>query len=289
MATGVVSWSQTAATNATADENVNWAEGMAPSAVNNSARAEMASVAMYRDDNAGSLTTGGTSTAYTVSTNQGFASLTAMNGQSIRVKFNAANGASPTLNVDGLGAKAINIDTSTAVPTGMIRANSVLSLVYDNSNSCFLIVGLPSEFVSGDTLVSQNSTAPTGWTISTTHNDKALRLVSSSPSTGGSTAFTSIFTSRTIAKANLPNYTLTTTVTGGSATLKTDVLIQSGSTGIATGGDPGQVPSSSTYGNSQGTLQTTFVAPTVTVASGGSGTALDFAVQYVDVVIITKD
>ena len=50
MATGVASWSTTAANNATADANVNWAEGQAPSTVNNSARAEMASVALYRDD-----------------------------------------------------------------------------------------------------------------------------------------------------------------------------------------------------------------------------------------------
>ena len=46
-------WSQTAANNATADASVNWQEGQAPSSVNDSARAMMASVAKYRDDVSG--------------------------------------------------------------------------------------------------------------------------------------------------------------------------------------------------------------------------------------------
>ena len=63
-------WSTTAANNATADATINWAEGQAPSSVNDSARAEMAAVAKFRDDIAGAITTGGTSTAYTVTSNQ---------------------------------------------------------------------------------------------------------------------------------------------------------------------------------------------------------------------------
>ena len=86
MATGVASWSTTAANNATADANVNWAEGQAPSTVNNSARAEMASVALYRDDVEGSLVTGGTSTAYTATSSQGFASLAALDGNMLRLR-----------------------------------------------------------------------------------------------------------------------------------------------------------------------------------------------------------
>lgn len=147
--TGVVAWSQTAASNSTADSNVNWAEGMAPSAVNDSARAEMSSVAKYRDDTAGTLTTAGTSTAYTLTTNQVFSSLTVLNGQELSVKFNATNGAAPTLNVDTLGAKAINVDTATAVGTGVIKANSVWSVVYDNSNSCFILKNVPAAIQDG--------------------------------------------------------------------------------------------------------------------------------------------
>jgi hypothetical protein len=74
MALPFYNWSRTAASNATADSTVNWAEGMAPSAVNDSARAMMASTAAYRDDVAGAITTGGTSTAYTVTSYQIFSS-----------------------------------------------------------------------------------------------------------------------------------------------------------------------------------------------------------------------
>jgi hypothetical protein len=99
----------------------------------------MASVAKYRDDTEGSLTTGGASTAYTVTTGQSFASLSALDGNKLTLRFNATNGASPTLAVDGLAAKAINTDASTAVPTGAILANSVHTVTYDNSNNCFLL------------------------------------------------------------------------------------------------------------------------------------------------------
>ena len=78
-------WSKTAPANATADATINWAEGQSPSSVNDSARATMAAVAKYRDDNSGSITTGGTSTAYTATSNQAFDTLAHMDGGDDRV------------------------------------------------------------------------------------------------------------------------------------------------------------------------------------------------------------
>jgi hypothetical protein len=52
---------------ASADSTIDWAEGQAPSSVNDSARAMMAVTAKYRDDIAGAIITAVTSTAYTVS------------------------------------------------------------------------------------------------------------------------------------------------------------------------------------------------------------------------------
>jgi hypothetical protein len=141
MPTGVMSWSQTPADNATADSNVSWPEGMAPSAINNSARGEMASVAKYRDDTAGTLTTGGSSTAYTVTTNQTFASLAELDGNELVIKFHTASGAAPTLAVDGLAAKAINFQTATAAPAGAIMGNTIHRVTYDNTNSVFVLSG----------------------------------------------------------------------------------------------------------------------------------------------------
>lgn len=50
MATGIGAWSTLAATNSTADSTINWAEGQAPSTVNDSARALMAGVATFVRD-----------------------------------------------------------------------------------------------------------------------------------------------------------------------------------------------------------------------------------------------
>ena len=50
-------------------------------------------------------------------------------------------------------------------------------------------VTIPTAFASGTAMLFQQTSAPTGWTKSTTHNDKALRVVNGTVSTGGTTAF----------------------------------------------------------------------------------------------------
>jgi len=100
-------WSKTANNNASADGTINWAEGQAPSTVNDSARRMMAAAAKYRDDIAG-VTTGGTATAYTVASNQAFDSLSQPRWQAHCFCAACDQGAGPvTLNVDGLGARAL--------------------------------------------------------------------------------------------------------------------------------------------------------------------------------------
>lgn len=139
MATGVVTWSTTAATNATADSNVNWAEGQAPSSVNDSARAEMASVAKWRDDTNGSIATGGTSTAYTVTSNQSFASLSAMDNAVIAFIPHTTSGAAPTLAVDGLTAKKIRMVTAVDLTDGVLVSGSTYVVTYEAGVGEFLL------------------------------------------------------------------------------------------------------------------------------------------------------
>lgn len=277
----VYKWSQTAASDATADSTINWAEGQAPSSVNDSARAMMAAVAKWRDDNAGALTTGGTATAFTLTTNQVFSSLSAMSGMCLRVKFNATNGASPTLNVDGLGAKSIVSVSGTAVGTGSIRANQIYDLVYANGSSEWILIGgAPTleAFPSGTLMLFQQTSAPTAWTKQTTHNDKALRVVSGIASSGGSTAFTTVFAARTIAQANLPSGALT----GSSATFTATAGQHVGSgTGATTLSGSGTTIPTGDNGVGTGAISS--------LNLGGSGTAMDFAVQYVDLIIASKD
>lgn len=132
-------WSQTAATNNTIDSTVNWREGQAPSTVNNSARAMMAALAKYRDDIGSTLTTGGSSTAYTATTSQGLTSL--VNGTVLRVRLHAASGASPSFSPDSLTAKAITTDGSTVLPTGAGVLGGIYDLTYRSSVDKWIISG----------------------------------------------------------------------------------------------------------------------------------------------------
>src|ERR1043166_4186180 len=141
MAKGIVSWSQTAASNASADSTVNFAEGQAPSSVNDSARALMAYAAMYRVDRTGPIGTGGTSTAYTVTSYQGFGSLSALNGQMIAFSPHTTNGATVTLNVDSLGAKPLRSAPSTELLAGTLVQGTPYLALYNSSDSAFYLHG----------------------------------------------------------------------------------------------------------------------------------------------------
>lgn len=123
---GVPSWSQTAADNDDSDSDINWAEGQAPSTVNNSARQMMAAIAEQRDDQGGKLTTAGSSNAYTVTTNSTYTSYA--NGMCIKAKANHSNTGAATINVDSLGSKKIRKFTSAG--EGALSANDIVSGSY---------------------------------------------------------------------------------------------------------------------------------------------------------------
>ncbi|MDI1265889.1 MAG: phage tail protein [bacterium] len=196
-------WSQTAASNATADSTVNMAEGMAPSAVNDGVRALMASVAKYRDDTAGLLITTGSPTAFSLTSNQGFASKSAMNGAELAVTIHATNGAFPTLNIDGLGADPIIIDTvsgTTAVPNATLLTGGVYTLVYYNSGNTWRlknfyqlpfavpIGGMIDYF--GTVAPSSNFVLPYGQAISRSTYSALFALIGTMNGSGdGSTTF----------------------------------------------------------------------------------------------------
>lgn len=141
-------WSQTAATNATIDPTVNFRENQAPSTVNNSARAMMAAVAKWRDDQSGNIATGGSSTAYTITSNQSLTPL--VDGYTVTARMHTTSGASPTLNVDATGAKAIRTHTSTAVVTGALPGGSTHRFVYDSGDDCWYLASFFNNAVTVD-------------------------------------------------------------------------------------------------------------------------------------------
>jgi microcystin-dependent protein len=193
-------WSRTAASNATADSNVNWAEGQSPSSVNDSARSMMASLAGYRDDIAGAIATGGTSTAYTLTSYQVFDTLAHMSGQIIAFTPHATNGASPTLNVDGLGAKALRQYPSVDLPAGVLVQGTPYVALYNNSDAAWYLqnsfsnpyqipLGGVVDFIG---LIAPNSAFvfPYGQAISRTTYSTLFSLISTQYGAGdGSTTF----------------------------------------------------------------------------------------------------
>lgn len=142
MALPFYNWSRTAASNATSDATVNWSEGQAPSSVNDSARAMMASTAAYRDDVAGAIATGGTSTAYTVTSYQIFDTLAHLNGQMVAFTPHTTNGATVTLNVDGLGAKPLRAQPSVELQSGVLIQGTPYAALYNNSDAAFYLYGV---------------------------------------------------------------------------------------------------------------------------------------------------
>ncbi len=134
-------WSQTASADATADSTINWAEGQSPSSINDSARAMMAAIAKYRDDTAGAIVTTGSSTAYAINTYQVFQSLSQLNGQMIAFTPHVTNGATVTINVDGLGARPLRSAPSVELPAGTVIQGTPYAALYNNGDAAFYLVG----------------------------------------------------------------------------------------------------------------------------------------------------
>ncbi len=125
-------WSRTAASNNTADNSINWSEGQLPSTVNDSARSMMAALAKYRDDINGSITTTGSANAYVLASTTTYTNL--LTGLVVGFKANFTNTSAASLNLDGLGAKALRMFSASgdvALVTGNIVQNGHYVARYD--------------------------------------------------------------------------------------------------------------------------------------------------------------
>ena len=134
-------WSKTAASNATADPTIDWAEGMSPSSVNDSARAMMARTAEWRDDVSGTIATAGTSSTYTLASNQGFDTLAHLAGALIAFVPHATSGSPATLNVDGLGARPLRTSPGVELAAGMLIQGTPYVATYNNVDGAFYLRG----------------------------------------------------------------------------------------------------------------------------------------------------
>jgi len=148
--------------------------------------------------------------------------------------------------------------------------------------------GTNSEFAASTAIVFYQAAAPTGWTKSATHDNKALRVVSGTGGgSGGTTAFTTVFTNQT------PTIT-TSGLSAGATTLTTAMMpshshsvsgtLTGGTTSCGVGGGYGpNIACSSTGGAGSGGSHTH------SISGSATSSAVTLNVQYIDTIICTKN
>ena len=231
------------------------------------------------------------SSAYTVSSNTiTFTSAPLSGTNNIYVYYT-----SPITQVIAPGQGTVGLTQLTATGT----ASSSTYLRGDNSWASV------QSFAAGTAMLFVQTAAPTGWTKSTANNDKALRVVSGTASTGGSVAFTTAFASQAVS-GSVGTSGATTLTTGQIPNHYHQVFVSSfaGTLGLTTAGGPDgswygftdQPENGNHYSTPAGSSSSTFAnndngGGGSHTHSGGSftGTAINLAVQYVDVIIATKD
>lgn len=166
---------------------------------------------------------------------------------------------------------------------------------------------------SGTVMLFVQTAAPTGFTKSTTHNNKALRIVSGTVGTGGSQDFTTAFASDRTASGTTGGTAVSISGSVASHTLATSELPSHNHTfsiGQFVGSDDGQSNGSGRIIMANRNYASGGGAADVTIGNTGDGGGHDhsvgslagashthsftsgnmaFDVNYVDVIIATKD
>jgi hypothetical protein len=257
----------------------------------------------------------------------------------INITGNAATATSAT---SATNATNVTGTTTASIITSALGSGTANSTTFLRGDRTFATLTIPADPIpAGSVMLFVQTAAPTGWTKSTTHDNKALRVVSGTASSGGSVAFTTAFASKavsgSIANATATNQDATATniavtatniavTAGGTVANHTLTVAQLASHGhslsfnfraspggfsaagadyeLATGGDfvvannNGSNSAHShgftgtSHNHTQDAHNHTQNAHTHTQNAHNhtfTGTAIDLAVQYVDVIICTKN
>lgn len=159
---------------------------------------------------------------------------------------------------------------NTLARTTVLESSNAGSLVNFGPGTKDVFLCLPASkapFETGVQMLFQQTAAPVGWTKQTTHNDKALRVVSGTASFGGTNAFSTVMAqtvvgSTTLSTAQMPAHTHTTDGNVGQ----------------------GLQPGGATIGTNSGSVNTG--------STGGGGShnhTISLSIQYVDLIIAMKD
>jgi len=196
-----------------------------------------------------------------------------------------------------------------AAPTASAGTNTT-----QLATTAFVTTAVAALLPSGTSMLFQQTNAPTGWTKQTTHNDKALRIVTGTVGTGGSVAFsTALGSGATVAGGSVsgnPGSNLSVSISGSisSTTLSLsqipshshsftnpntsggNPILDGGgsfvnSTGNANTGNAGGGGSHNHGHNLSGSMSGNITAGNLAV--GASTAAIN--VNYVDFIIANKD
>lgn len=228
----------------------------------------------------------------------------------------------PTLNQNTTG-QAGKVANALTAGTGISFSSGT---TYDGSAAITINSSVTSPIPTGTVMLFYQASAPTGWTQVTTQNNKALRVVSGTGGgTGGTTAFTSVFTNQTptftgsngtLAVANTTAGGSVSLSAGGSVgattlsaaqmpshshTARVDYPIYSPANGFGTG-SPACASGTATTNGAGSSASHTHGFTNPTYSFGGtahnhtftgtiSGTvgAVTLNVQYIDIIICSKD
>lgn len=235
----------------------------------------------------------------------------ATTAQTVDVTLTSTNGAYYLLGVTGAGAGRTLYDQSGIYMnpfTGVLTAvsfvgsgASITNVPYSSLTgkptalSAFTndVGYLTTPFPSGTALVFAQSSAPTGWTKVTAYDNAALRVVSGSVGSGGTLDFTTAFSASRPVNGTVGNTALTTsqlpphnhgTGLGDNTADAAFIYGTYGGAGYyaarsaATDANPSYYQASTSTEGSGQTHTHTF-----------TGTAMNFDVKYVDVIIATKN
>lgn len=208
--------------------------------------------------------------------------LTDSNGVEIYVVDNITSGGYVS-NGSIVNSSIANGTISNATITGGTIASTlidstIIGSVTPTTATFTTFSGAWASLPAGTRMLFVQTAAPTGWTKVVTDDNKALRVVSGTAGTGGSVPFTTAFTSQaingtvgdtTLDITQIPSHTHSYTAAGGVTVVNggTSFSALINASGLTTGAAGGGLPHTHSL----------------------TATALNLAVQYVDVIVAVKN